>query len=64
MSKQGLPLKFQKTLKDLEGTISDWEKITPSSEAFDSPTKKTENQMQEKAKVILEQIKSQIEELS
>lgn len=66
MSKYNLPSELKRTLQDLEGTLSDWEKITPEpkAEQIDEQREILEKELQKKAKDILDQLKTQIDELS
>jgi molecular chaperone DnaK (HSP70) len=66
MSKYNLPSELKRTLQNLEGTLSDWEKITPEPQAeqIDEQREILEKELQKKAKDILDQLKTQIDELS
>ena len=63
MSRFQLPKELTNTLHELEGALSDWEKISPE------PVKTTEREflekeLQNKAKIILNKLKDQIDDLS
>ncbi len=67
-----IPSNLKDTLIQLEGTLSEWEKISPdgqpeiSSEEsrLEHDREVLEKELQKKARVILNQLKDQIEELS
>jgi hypothetical protein len=62
-----IPSNLKETLVQLEGTLNDWEKISPSDEAetrLENEKQVLEHELQKKARLILDQLKSQIEELS
>lgn len=62
-----LPSNLKSTLIQLEGTLSDWENITPDDEAdtrLEHNKDVLEKELQKKARIILDQLKDQIEELS
>lgn len=63
MSRFQMPKELKNTLNELEGALSDWEKIAPE------PVQRTEREnlekeLQKKAKIILNKLKDQIHELS
>lgn len=64
-----IPSNLKDTLIQLEGTLNEWENISPD-ESDDSATRLDhdkeilEKELQKKARVILDQLKTQIEELS
>jgi hypothetical protein len=66
MSKYNLPSELKRTLQDLEGTLNDWENITPELESEKTADHRDvlEKELQKKAKDILDQLKTQIDELS
>lgn len=65
-----IPSNLKNTLVQLEGTLSEWEKISPESDISEQESRLDldrdvlEKELQKKARVILDQLKSQIEELS
>jgi hypothetical protein len=68
-----VPTNLKETLIQLEGTINEWENISPDeSNEIESETQTRlehdrevlEKELQKKARVILDQLKNQIEELS
>lgn len=70
--KTQIPSNLKDTLVQLEGTLSEWEKISPeegpsetSGESrYENDKEVLEKELQRKARVILNQLKDQIEELS
>lgn len=65
-----IPSNLKDTLVQLEGTLSEWEKISPEEglseedSRLDNDREVLEKELQKKARVILNQLKDQIEELS
>lgn len=62
-----IPSNLKDTLLQLEGTLSEWEKIAPDEEVetrLENDKDVLEKELQKKARVILDQLKIQIEELS
>ncbi len=62
-----IPSNLKDTLLQLEGTLSDWEKIAPDEEVetrLENDKDVLEKELQKKARIILDQLKVQIEELS
>jgi hypothetical protein len=62
-----IPSNLKDTLLQLEGTLSEWEKIAPDEELetrLDTEKEVLEKELQKKARVILDQLKVQIDELS
>lgn len=62
-----IPSNLKDTLIQLEGTLSDWEKISPDEEQetrLENDKEVLEKELQKKARIILNQLKDQIEELS
>ena len=62
-----IPSNLKDTLLQLEGTLSEWEKIAPDEEIetrLENDKEVLEKELQKKARVILDQLKTQIEELS
>lgn len=70
--KTQIPSNLKNTLIQLEGTLSEWEKISPeeglseteSESRYEQDKEALEKELQKKARVILNQLKDQIEELS
>jgi len=65
--KTQIPSNLKNTLIQLEGTLSEWEKISPEEDQesrFENDKEVLEKELQKKARVILNQLKDQIEELS
>ncbi len=62
-----MPTNLKDTLLQLEGTLNEWENIAPEDQEAVQLTKEKEvleNELQKKARVILDKLKDQIEELS
>jgi hypothetical protein len=62
-----IPSNLKETLIQLEGTLNDWEKISPDDDTdtrLDNDKEVLEKELQKKARLILDQLKDQIEELS
>lgn len=62
-----IPSNLKETLIQLEGTLNDWENISPDNEPdtrLENDREVLEKELQKKARLILDQLKNQIEELS
>ena len=64
-----IPSNLKETLIQLEGTLNEWENISPdepdeSETRLENDREVLEKELQKKARVILDQLKNQIEELS
>ena len=62
-----IPSNLKNTLVRLEGTLSEWEKISPDEDQesrLENDREVLEKELQKKARIILNQLKDQIEELS
>ncbi len=61
-----LPSNLKSTLLELEGTISQWEKVVPETTAAAGIEEKDilEKELQKKARELLFKLKSQIDDLS
>jgi hypothetical protein len=62
-----IPSNLKETLIQLEGTLNDWEKISPDDDTdtrLENDREVLEKELQKKARLILDQLKDQIDELS